>query len=262
MTRTCSLVAADETNSTIHPSEEFLAKRPLSTRESAETTNDSLILAPPPSTDTLPIHPGHSSAPLTSLPDPGGLSSHDLIRTASSHDTDGLSSIESKGKDKDTSVPYQLSTSPTSPSPIVTPIPFLHTSASTSNAPFLKSSFRDTSEHLIPSIATSDPSRPSAKGASLIGQGDRFAESTVSHRRPKVPSSRRLLTRSLEFARKAVRLDSMGDQPKGAIQAYSCSLTLLNEVLERIKREGKKAVSHHRRRQRGVDEMQRLQNIV
>ncbi|KAI0670069.1 hypothetical protein C8Q78DRAFT_1146204 [Trametes maxima] len=50
------------------------------------------------------------------------------------------------------------------------------------------------------------------------------------------PSSRRALTRALELAREAVRLDSTNDDPDGAVMAYARSVALLSEVMERVMR--------------------------
>lgn len=49
-------------------------------------------------------------------------------------------------------------------------------------------------------------------------------------------SSKRALTRSLELAKEAVRLDSTNADPHAAIQYYSESVSLLNEIIERMMR--------------------------
>ncbi|KAI5123601.1 hypothetical protein M0805_003417 [Coniferiporia weirii] len=83
---------------------------------------------------------------------------------------------------------------------------------------------------------------------------------------PNRPSSRRTLTRALELAREAVRLDSTNDDPHGAIQAYGQSVALLNEVMERVMR-GEDNGDHRRRngRRRSIvaqeDEVRRLKSI-
>lgn len=83
---------------------------------------------------------------------------------------------------------------------------------------------------------------------------------------PRVPSSRRALTRALELAREAVQLDSMNDNPEAAVQAYGRSVALLSEVMERVRRGEDSTESHRRRRRRSVaaqeEEVRRLQNIV
>lgn len=83
----------------------------------------------------------------------------------------------------------------------------------------------------------------------------------------KKPSSRRALTQALELARKAVQLDSTNDDPYGAIQAYGQSVTLLKEVMERVRR-GEDSTEHRQKngRRRSVvaqeEEIRRLKTIV
>ena len=48
------------------------------------------------------------------------------------------------------------------------------------------------------------------------------------------PSSRRALTKALELAREAVKLDSTNDDPYGAVVAYGKSVALLSKVMERV----------------------------
>ena len=90
-------------------------------------------------------------------------------------------------------------------------------------------------------------------------------ETRASERRP---SSRRALTRALELAREAVKLDSTNDDPYGAVMAYSRSVDLLSEVMERVMR-GEDGTEGHRRgngRRRSVvaqeEEVKRLKSIV
>jgi hypothetical protein len=82
------------------------------------------------------------------------------------------------------------------------------------------------------------------------------------------PSSRRALTRALELAREAVRLDSNNDDPHAAVLAYGRSVALLSEVMERVRR-GEDSPESHRRhsgRRRSVvaqeEEVRRLKTIV
>ncbi|KAH8120260.1 hypothetical protein DFH11DRAFT_1739440 [Phellopilus nigrolimitatus] len=83
---------------------------------------------------------------------------------------------------------------------------------------------------------------------------------------PGKPSSRRALTRALELAREAVKLDSTNDDPHGAIQAYGQSVALLNEVMERVMR-GEDSGDHRRKngRRRSIvaqeEEVRRLKSI-
>lgn len=81
------------------------------------------------------------------------------------------------------------------------------------------------------------------------------------------PSSRRALTRALELAKEAVRLDSTNDDPHGAIMAYGQSVTLLNEVMERVMRGEDSGESRRRNgRRRSIvaqeEEVKRLKSIV
>lgn len=82
------------------------------------------------------------------------------------------------------------------------------------------------------------------------------------------PSSRRALTRALELAREAVRLDSTNDDPYAAVAAYGRSVSLLSEVMERVMRGEDTTESHKKRngRRRSVvaqeEEVRRLRSIV
>lgn len=67
-------------------------------------------------------------------------------------------------------------------------------------------------------------------------------------------SSRRDLTRAVEFAQEAVQLDATN--PRAAIQAYSRSVALLSEVIERRVR------SSQARSAASREEVRRLQTIV
>lgn len=85
---------------------------------------------------------------------------------------------------------------------------------------------------------------------------------------PARPSSRRALTRALELAQEAVRIDATGDDPQAAVAAYARSVALLNEVMERVMR-GDDSDAARRRvgsRRRSVvakeDEARRLRSIV
>jgi hypothetical protein len=84
---------------------------------------------------------------------------------------------------------------------------------------------------------------------------------------PRPPSSRRALTKALELAREAVKLDSTNDDPHGAVIAYGKSVALLSEVMERVMR-GEDSTETRRRngRRRSVvaqeEEVRRLKSIV
>ncbi|THH21472.1 hypothetical protein EW146_g70 [Bondarzewia mesenterica] len=81
------------------------------------------------------------------------------------------------------------------------------------------------------------------------------------------PSSRRALTKALELAREAVKLDSTNDDPYGAVVAYGKSVALLSKVMERVMRGEDSTESHRRRggRRRSVvaqeEEVKRLKAI-
>ncbi len=87
----------------------------------------------------------------------------------------------------------------------------------------------------------------------------------MSTRPPHRPSSRRALTRALQLARDAVQLDSANEDPQAAVQAYARSVTLLNEVMERVRRGEDSTESRRSHRRRSVaaqeEEVRRLQNI-
>lgn len=82
------------------------------------------------------------------------------------------------------------------------------------------------------------------------------------------PSSRRALTKALELAREAVKLDSTNDDPYAAVMAYGRSVALLSEVMERVRR-GEDSTEYHKKRngrRRSVvaqeEEVRRLKSIV
>lgn len=82
------------------------------------------------------------------------------------------------------------------------------------------------------------------------------------------PSSRRALTKALELAREAVKLDSTNDDPYAAVMAYGRSVALLSEVMERVRRGEDSTETRTRRngRRRSVvaqeEEVRRLKSIV
>lgn len=99
----------------------------------------------------------------------------------------------------------------------------------------------------------------------------RLRLSPTSHDRQhseRRPSSRRALTRALELAREAVRLDSTNDDPYAAVVAYGKSVALLSEVMERVIRGEDSTESQKRKngRRRSVvaqeEEVRRLRSIV
>jgi hypothetical protein len=85
--------------------------------------------------------------------------------------------------------------------------------------------------------------------------------------RPR-PSSRRALTKALELAREAVKLDSTNDDPYGAVVAYGKSVALLSKVMERVMsgEDSNDSVRRRGGRRRSVvaqeEEVRRLKAIV
>lgn len=147
---------------------------------------------------------------------------------------------------------------------LVAVVSFPHASTSHNPAPTADSSVEDLSDPPPPSFLYSSTSRVSGT-QDLVP--DRLLLSPREPRAPRVPSSRRALTRALELAREAVQLDSMNDNPEAAVQAYGRSVALLSEVMERVRRGEDSTETHHRpRRRRSVaaqeEEVRRLQNIV
>ncbi|GJE85974.1 hypothetical protein PsYK624_020540 [Phanerochaete sordida] len=82
---------------------------------------------------------------------------------------------------------------------------------------------------------------------------------------PRPPSSRRALTKALELAREAVKLDSTNDDPYGAVIAYGKSVSLLSEVMERVMRGEDSTERRRNGRRRSVvaqeEEVRRLKSI-
>ena len=82
------------------------------------------------------------------------------------------------------------------------------------------------------------------------------------------PSSRRALTKALELAREAVKLDSTNDDPYGAVVAYGKSVALLSKVMERVinGEDSSESVRRKGGRRRSVvaqeEEVRRLKAIV
>ena len=72
--------------------------------------------------------------------------------------------------------------------------------------------------------------------------------------------ARQLLSRSLELAREAVKLDGANQDPYAAVQNYSQSIALLDEVLESVAAGADGSDAH--KRQRAEEEARRLKSIV
>ncbi|RPD63115.1 hypothetical protein L226DRAFT_451220 [Lentinus tigrinus ALCF2SS1-7] len=117
-----------------------------------------------------------------------------------------------------------------------------------------------------PSILRSPTAQPPAPAQEL--SADRLLMPPTDQRSSNSrPSSRRALTKALELAREAVRLDSTNDDPHGAVMAYAKSVALLSEVMERVMRGEDSTESSRRRngRRRSVvaqeEEVRRLKSI-
>lgn len=119
-----------------------------------------------------------------------------------------------------------------------------------------------------PSILRAPTAQPPAPAQEL--SADRLLMPPTDQRSSNQsrPSSRRALTKALELAREAVRLDSTNDDPHGAVMAYAKSVALLSEVMERVMRGEDSTESSRRRngRRRSVvaqeEEVRRLKSIV
>jgi hypothetical protein len=117
----------------------------------------------------------------------------------------------------------------------------------------------------------SPPSPPSTQIAlDQVSPPDRSLLSPPLTRAAPEPrhSSRRALTRALELAREAVKLDANNDDPHGAVVAYGRSVALLSEVMDRVRRgeDGAESGRRRSRRRRSViaqeEEVRRLKTIV
>lgn len=144
--------------------------------------------------------------------------------------------------------------------------------------PFPQSQPRHTMSTIAPSLSTNgtrSPPRqrthsPPSQHPEMVS--DPLALSPRSDSQPSAersrPSSRRALTRALELAREAVRLDSTNDDPYGAVVAYGKSVALLSKVMERVINGEDSTESVRRRggRRRSVvaqeEEVRRLKAIV
>jgi hypothetical protein len=144
--------------------------------------------------------------------------------------------------------------------------------------PFPQSQPRHTMSTIAPSLSTNgtrSPPRqhthsPPSQHPEMVS--DPLALSPRSDSQPSAersrPSSRRALTRALELAREAVRLDSTNDDPYGAVVAYGKSVALLSKVMERVINGEDSSESVRRRggRRRSVvaqeEEVRRLKAIV
>ena len=208
----------------------------------------------PPPTQPIPSVPPHN--PFTSSSPPPD---YEASRSSTIHNL----SSSSPGRTHDP----QRSTAPTHPSTAP-----LH---SQSNTP---PTYRSSSNRSPPStspynLSDSPPRsqlRPAMDPPHQEIMPDRLRLSPTGERQhsERRPSSRRALTRALELAREAVRLDSTNDDPYAAVVAYGKSVALLSEVMERVIRGEESTESNRRRsgRRRSVvaqeEEVKRLRSIV
>ncbi|KAJ1310220.1 hypothetical protein OPQ81_006962 [Rhizoctonia solani] len=113
------------------------------------------------------------------------------------------------------------------------------------------------------SLASSSRRGPSPYSPPRMQPPQTPGGSSASSTRP--PSSRRALTAALELAQEAVRIDSAGEEPLAAIEAYGKSVTLLKEVMDRVMRgegaERRRAGVRRRSDAAREDEVRRLKSI-
>ncbi|KAI0639237.1 hypothetical protein C8Q77DRAFT_1044985 [Trametes polyzona] len=111
------------------------------------------------------------------------------------------------------------------------------------------------------------PPQPPAPVPDMVHDGSLLTPNVDQRPSAHRPSSRRALTRALELAREAVRLDSTNDDPHGAVMAYARSVALLSEVMERVMRGEDSTETSRRRngRRRSIaaqeEEVRRLKSI-
>jgi len=128
--------------------------------------------------------------------------------------------------------------------------------------------------HTLPTNGISSPPRQRTHSPPSQHQetdSDHLVSSSRSSQPPPErsrPSSRRALTKALELAREAVKLDSTNDDPYGAVVAYGKSVALLSKVMERVinGEDANESVRRKGGRRRSVvaqeEEVRRLKAIV
>ena len=145
-------------------------------------------------------------------------------------------------------------------------------------SPFPQSESRHTVSTIAPSLSTNGTRSPprqrthSPPSEHPEMASDPLALSSSHGSQPSTersrPSSRRALTKALELAREAVKLDSTNDDPYGAVVAYGKSVALLSKVMERVinGEESHESVRRRGGRRRSVvaqeEEVRRLRAIV
>ncbi|KAI0304638.1 hypothetical protein BC826DRAFT_902214 [Russula brevipes] len=144
--------------------------------------------------------------------------------------SDGLSFLDDDTLISPTGVIQTLGQPPTSRLVAVAAFPQAqarHTALPTAAAPLSTSATRSPPRQRTQS--------PPSQHQEIVS--DRFILSSRSSQQPTErsrPSSRRALTKALELAREAVKLDSTNDDPYGAVIAYGKSVALLSKVMERV----------------------------
>ncbi|TBU35076.1 hypothetical protein BD311DRAFT_202232 [Dichomitus squalens] len=205
------------------------------------------------------------SLPIPSLPPTMGLSRYG--------DYDGMSDSSASSPDVHS---INATYSRPSPSPGLAAVTAFSQArfASVSNTGYTSPPLSSTpsSENLAdsppPSILRGGPTTQPAPSTAQEISADRLLLPPMDQRatQPR-PSSRRALTKALELAREAVKLDSTNDDPYGAVMAYAKSVALLSEVMERVMRGEDSTETSRRRngRRRSVvaqeEEVRRLKSI-
>lgn len=209
----------------------------------------------PPPTQPIPsVPPYGSSTSQTPPPD----------YEASRSSTIYIPSLNSAGHALD---PYQRPTTSTH-----LPAVPLHSQSST--PPSYRSSSAQSPPSTSPYNLSDSPPRSQLRPAmdpphqEIMPDRLRLSPTNERQHSERRPSSRRALTRALELAREAVRLDSTNDDPYAAVVAYGKSVALLSEVMERVIR-GEESTEPNKRkngRRRSVvaqeEEVRRLRSIV
>ena len=144
-------------------------------------------------------------------------------------------------------------------------------------SPFPQSESRHTVSNIAPSLSTngtrspprqrthSPPFQHPEMASDPLALSTRGSQPSAERSRP---SSRRALTKALELAREAVKLDSTNDDPYGAVVAYGKSVALLSKVMERVinGEDSHESVRRKGGRRRSVvaqeEEVRRLKAIV
>ena len=209
----------------------------------------------PPPTQPIPNVPPYSSPASPTPPPPD----HEASRSSAVY----IPSLNSAGHSHDPCQRPTASNLPTAP---------LHSQSST--PPNYRSSSSQSPPSTSPYNLSDSPPRSQLRPAmdpphqEIVPDRLRLSPTNERQLSERRPSSRRALTRALELAREAVRLDSTNDDPYAAVVAYGKSVALLSEVMERVIRGGDSTEPQKRKngRRRSVvaqeEEVRRLRSIV